>query len=96
MDGNRIGRRIHGLRAEELRAVSEALSRASRAAARRAVAVLVDVDQSDPVGHRSAGVLRLNGRPVVAGGDDFTLLVRGRAGLAVADAWLRAFEEGDR
>lgn len=93
-DGNQLGKAIHGMDTEQLERFSKALSQASREAARRTLAGLVAFERNqDRPTYDSNGALVINGRPIVAGGDDFTFLVRGRAGLAVAEIWLRAFEE---
>lgn len=93
-DGNGIGKVVHGLTLEGLVDFSHRLREASLAAGRRAVAGLAryEVSRSNSR-HDGNGRLILNGRPIVAGGDDFTFLVRGRAGIALACEWLRAFEQ---
>lgn len=93
-DGNQLGKKIHGMSIEQLTRFSQGLTLASRAAGRRAAAGLIGFERSQeqPLLDKN-GALLLNGRPIVAGGDDFTFLVRARAGLALAEAWLRAFEE---
>ena len=91
-DGNRLGERIHRMDAGALAAFSVALRDASWVAARAATNALWQVDGWDERPARVDGRRALNGRPVVAGGDDFTMIVRGRAALPVAYAWLTAFE----
>lgn len=102
-DGNGLGQVLHGMSTDERRKFSEKLTAASRAAGRRVVAELVRFEQREQTREHERRrpseracddrPLVVNGRPIVAGGDDFTFLVRGRAGLALAECWIRAFEQ---
>lgn len=94
-DGNGIGQVIHGMSTDQLEAFSHELRRAAIEAGRSAVAGLFDFERRDADVRRS-GELVLRGRPIVAGGDDFTFLVRGRAGIALAHRWITTFESATR
>lgn len=88
-DGNGIGQRVMGRDPTQMRSFSDALTAASEAAARRAVALLAKAFRQTGAGPEE----KLPARPVVIGGDDFTFLVRGDFGIPFLHAWLVAFEE---
>lgn len=79
-DANGVGRRFRDGEVKDPHAFSRALEEATRVAASRAVAVLP---------RRGDRVLA---RPIVLGGDDFTMLVPADDSLAFATEFLRTFE----
>jgi hypothetical protein len=94
-DGNRLGRILIDLRrelppgrsdrfVEDFYAFSQAVGRATQAAAREATEQVLQP-------HRSGGVYPA--RPIVLGGDDLTILLRADLGLSFARRFLAGFAE---
>ena len=87
VDANSVGERLQGGAVRSYRDFSRGLEEATRRAARQAIERTVSY-REEPGDSR---VLRA--RPVVMGGDDFTILCRGDEGLLLAEQYLRAFED---
>jgi hypothetical protein len=85
IDGNDIGRRVMSLDggSSGYKRFSEALSASTLTASRAAVATLGGQDC-------------LPARPVVLGGDDFTIITRPGDAIPLVTAWLGAFEQATR
>lgn len=82
IDGNAIGAHARGLDADAFQAFSERLSNATLAAAR---ASLMNVPNTE------GG--RVLARPVVLGGDDYTVILRAEDAMTCVRAYLERFEQ---
>ncbi len=85
IDGNDIGRRVMGLTggSEAYRAFSTALGACTEEASRAAIRTLEHQDT-------------IHARPIVMGGDDFTIITRPADALPLVTAWLDAFERSSK
>lgn len=94
-DGNGVGRIVRdiGTDRDRKRQFSEALNRATRGAAERAVRALARWQEEDR-GERAPARNRtlLRARPVVLGGDDFTVIVDAAYAIPFTAVYLREFE----
>lgn len=102
-DGNGVGALFQNVDdAGARRALSENLTAATRAAAKRAVAALVAWMETDDAARGRRPVIRHDGkllvraRPVVLGGDDLTFLVDAAFALPFTRLFLVAFEDETR
>ncbi len=87
VDGNDIGRRVMGLKggADGYQRFSDALTACTLAASRAAVRTI-------PPGGRGAEKDTVPARPVVMGGDDFTIITCPEHAGELVKVWLTAFE----
>lgn len=101
-DGNDLGQRVKRLSGDSgtYQRFSNALSEATEAAAKRAVARLVErVEARDGRGGTAADeggkgdAREVPARPIVLGGDDLTMITTARDALPFARDFLEAFEE---
>ncbi len=96
-DGNGVGALFQQEQdAAACRALSENLTRATRAAAKRAVTALVAWSQEQErllAPTHGDGKTRVRARPVVLGGDDLTFLVDAAYAMPFTHHFLAAFEE---
>ena len=89
-DGNAVGQRVIALKSPEaIQRFSDDLTAATTAAARKAVMQLERAQVDN--GHEFC-----RARPVVLGGDDVTIIVRGGDAIPFARAFLRAFGDETR
>lgn len=90
-DGNDLGKRLMGIEPADLRAFSQSLSETTGAAARQALKRTMEFLQGTEKGWEPARA-PFPGRPVVLGGDDITMILRGDLALEFARFYLEAFQ----
>lgn len=87
-DGNGVGRRVERMGLADLHTFSQDLQKATRAAARTAVATVESARRQ--MGGARWDTLPL--RPIVLGGDDVTVIVHAELALDFVTSYLEAFE----
>lgn len=93
IDGNDMGRRVLGRKwdPESYRRFSQAVTEATLEAARSALRKLVERSLKDNGDHARSNTLPA--RPIVLGGDDFTIITRARDAIPFMKDYLNIFEK---